>query len=94
MDGQARQRGQAIALFALALAGIVAGVAVVVDGGYAFAQRRVAQNAADFAAMAGTRIIGQKRINLPATAADVTAAIDAALSANDATLLDATYIDH
>jgi hypothetical protein len=94
MNDRPRQKGQAIALFALALAAIVAGVAVVVDGGYAFAQRRVAQNAADFAAMAGTRIIGQKRINLPATASEVTAAINAALTANEATLVDATYVDH
>jgi hypothetical protein len=92
VNGRSRQKGQAIALFALALAAIVAGVAVVVDGGYAFAQRRVAQNAADFAAMAGTRVVGLKRINQPVTAADVSAAIDAALAANDATLIDATYI--
>jgi hypothetical protein len=94
MDAQPRQKGQAVALFALALAAIVAGVAVVVDGGYAFAQRRVAQNAADFAAMAGTRIVGQKRINLPATGAQVEAAVNAALTANDAALVEATYVDH
>jgi Putative Flp pilus-assembly TadE/G-like len=91
-----KQLGQALALFALALAAIVAGVGVVVDGGYAYAQRRVSQNAADFAAMAGTRIIGQKQINNPpgsGTAANVTAAIQAALAANDATLVDADYVD-
>jgi hypothetical protein len=75
------------------MATIVVGVAVVVDGGYAFAQRRSSQNAADFAAMAGTRIVGQKRINNAASATDVTAAINAALAANDATIVDATYVD-
>jgi hypothetical protein len=87
------ERGQAIAIVALGLVAIVAGVAVVVDGGYAFAQRRVSQNAADFAAMAGTRIIGRERINQPASAAQVEAAIDAALAANDASLVKATYVD-
>ena len=37
--------------------------------------------------------MGQKRVNRPATAGDVTAAVNAALAANDATLVDATYVD-
>ena len=37
------QHGQAIALFAIALGALVLGAAIVVDGGYAFAQRRSAQ---------------------------------------------------
>ena len=90
------QRGQALVLFALALTVIVAGVGVVVDGGYAFAQRRVSQNAADFAAMAGTRIIGQARTGQPAgtgTAANVTAAVQTAIAANASVLVDAEYVD-
>jgi hypothetical protein len=93
MNDRSRQQGQAIALLAISMAAIVLGVAVVVDGGYAFAQRRVSQNAADFAAMAGTRMVGQARINNPATAADVTNAVNAALAANQASLVDAAYID-
>jgi hypothetical protein len=91
-----REQGQAIALLAIALVAVVAGVGIVVDGGYAFAQRRVSQNAADFAAMAGTRIIGQKHTGRPAgtgTAANVTAAIQSALAANEAVLADAQYVD-
>ncbi len=91
-----REHGQAIALLAIALAAVVAGVGIVVDGGYAFAQRRVSQNAADFAAMAGTRIIGQMHTGRPAgtgTAANVTAAIQSALAANEAVLEDAQYVD-
>ncbi len=90
------QRGQAIALFALALSALVLGVAVVVDGGYAFAQRREAQNAADFAAMAGTRIVGQKLTNNPpgtGTANNVRNAIQSVLAANDAQLVSAQYVD-
>ena len=90
------QHGQAIALFALALSALVLGVAVVVDGGYAFAQRREAQNAADFAAMAGTRIVGQKLTNNPpgaGTANNVRNAIQSVLAANDAQLVSAQYVD-
>lgn len=90
------QQGQAIALFALTLTAIVLGAAVVVDGGYAFAQRRQAQNAADFAAMAGTRIVGSSKTGLPigaGTAANVRDAINATLAANDAQLVRARYVD-
>ncbi len=90
------QRGQALTLFALALTAIVLGAAVVVDGGYAYAQRRQAQNAADFAAMAGTRIIGQSLTGRPfgtGTAGNVENAILTTLAANDATLVEAEYVD-
>ena len=90
------QRGQALALFTLALAAITLGAAVVVDGGYGFAQRRSAQNAADFAAMAGTRIVGISHTGTPVgtgTAANVENAVRAALTANDAALVSAQYVD-
>ncbi len=90
------QRGQAIALFAIALAALVLGAAVVVDGGYAFAQRRASQNAADFAALAGTRIVGIHLTGRPpgaGTAANVRAAIDATLAANGAQVVDAQFVD-
>ena len=92
---QGNERGQAIALLAIVLAAVVVGVGVVVDGGYAFAQRRVSQNAADFASMAGTRIIGQDRIGAAGigTAANVRGAIQSALTANDSVLVAAEYID-
>jgi hypothetical protein len=83
-------------LFALALTAMVLGAAVVVDGGFAYAQRRAVQNAADFAAMAGTRIIGQKLTGRPAgsgTAANVENAIQSVLAANDAHLQSAQYVD-
>jgi len=89
------EQGQAIALFALVLSVIVLAAAVVVDGGYAFAQRRAAQNAADFAAMAGTRVIGVSLTNQPpgaGTAANVENAITSVLSANGAVLIRARYV--
>jgi hypothetical protein len=88
------QRGQVLVLFTLALTALVLGTAVVLDGGYAFAQRRETQNAADFAAMAGTRIVGMAKIGHAAgTAANVRSAITEALEANDAELTSAVYVD-
>lgn len=71
------QRGQILPLFALGLVAIVAGVGLVIDGGFAFAQRRAEQNAADLAAFAGANALlnGQ----------DATAAALAAAAANDYT---------
>jgi Flp pilus assembly protein TadG len=48
-----RERGQALIIIALAAIGLVAFVALAVDGSAKFSDRRQAQNAADAAAMAG-----------------------------------------
>jgi hypothetical protein len=90
------ERGQVLPLFALSLMALVLGTGLVVDGGYAYAQRRLTQNAADFAAMAGTRIVGQKLTGQPVgsgTAANVKGAIEAVIAANDAELVSAKYVD-
>src|SRR5262245_55708818 len=90
------ERGQIIPLFALALLALVLGTAVVVDSGYGYAQRRETQNAADFAAMAGTRIVGEKLTGKPAgagTAANVQSAIATVIAAHDAELVAAKYVD-
>lgn len=78
------QLGQMVVLFALSLIVLILAVGLVIDGGYAFAQRRGAQNAADFAATAGTHIVAEARIGDMAngTDANVQAAIQAALAAN------------
>jgi len=49
-----RAPGQIMVMFALTLVGILAMVALVIDGGYLYVQRRTAQSAADAAALAGT----------------------------------------
>lgn len=54
------QRGQILVLFAAASTGIILVVGLVIDGGYALAQRRASQNASDFAALAGARVIAEK----------------------------------
>ena len=50
-------RGQILVIFILSLTGLILGVGLVIDGGYALAQRRASQNASDFAALAGARIV-------------------------------------
>lgn len=69
-----RERGQILVIFVLALVAIIAGVGLVIDGGFAFAQRRAEQNAADLGAFAGA--------NALLNGADPTAAARAAAAAN------------
>ena len=68
-----RERGQILVIFVLALVAIIAGVGLVIDGGFTFAQRRAEQNAADLAAFAGANALlnGQN-----ATAAAQATAVD------------------
>jgi len=56
-----KYRGQALVLIALAFAALLALLALAIDGGNAYAQRRRAQNAADAAALAGTRRLWEIR---------------------------------
>jgi hypothetical protein len=49
------ERGQTLVLLVLALFALLAIMALVIDGGMAYAQRRAAQNAADAGALAGAR---------------------------------------
>lgn len=53
--GQQQPRGQILVLVAIMLIGMLAMLALVLDGGNAYLQRRQAQNAADAAALAGAR---------------------------------------
>ena len=80
-----RQRGQTLVLFALIMSFvIIPAVGLVVDGGYALAQRRATQNASDFAALAGARIIAERIGGNTAdgTDANVKAAITQSIAAN------------
>jgi len=54
-----RTIGQMLVVFSLSLTGLVLMVGLVVDGGYALVQRRSSQNSADFAALAGARIVAE-----------------------------------
>lgn len=50
-----KRRGQAMLIVSLAMLALIAAVALAIDGGSMYNQRRVAQNGADGAAMAGAR---------------------------------------
>lgn len=58
--GREGSKGQTIVLFTLMITAFILGIGLVIDGGYALAERREAQNAADFAALAGARIVAHK----------------------------------
>lgn len=53
------EAGQVLVLFALLLPVLFAALAVLIDGSYLYGQRRVAQNAADAAVLAGALTVGK-----------------------------------
>jgi Flp pilus assembly protein TadG len=91
------QRGQTLVIFVLLLPVLLLSAGLVVDAGYGFSQQRTAQNAADFSAMAGTRVLGESLTGKPAGAGtddNVKKAVDSVLSANHAQLVSAKYVDN
>jgi hypothetical protein len=83
---KSKQAGQIMVLFVLAFSSLLLMVGVVVDGGYGLAQRRASQNAADFAALDGARVIAEfiGGNTVDGTDANVTLAIHDTLLANGA----------
>jgi hypothetical protein len=53
------QRGQILPLFVLLLPVVILSVGLVIDGGTALSERRGSQNTADFAALAGARVVAE-----------------------------------
>jgi Flp pilus assembly protein TadG len=82
------QRGQALVLFALSLVVIVLAVGLVIDGGNALVQRRASQNASDFAALAGARIVAEfiSGDTTNGTDANVQLAIQQSIAVNGGTI--------
>jgi hypothetical protein len=89
------ERGQILVIVAVGLVAIVGMVALVIDGGFAWAKQRDTQNAADAAAEAGATIMMQNLAGVsPAkTDADVETAVNQALTENGTTLTVAYYTD-
>ncbi|MCC7354464.1 MAG: pilus assembly protein [Anaerolineae bacterium] len=83
-----REHGQDLVIFALALPVLLAMLALVVDGGFAYAQRRRMQTAADAAALAGGRVIG-----LAQGSAQVAAAVNQYAFNNSAASASWQYIN-
>ena len=95
-ESASSQSGQTLVLFAASAVVLFLMTGLVVDAGYAFAQRRSAQNAADFAAVAGSRILGESFTGKPAGAGtdlNVLQAARAALAANHADFVSAQYVN-
>ena len=77
------ERGQAIVLFALTLVAVLLFTGLAFDGGYAFVNRRDAQNAADLASLAGTRVVADYYTSDPGlTGADVYSAVASSVQQN------------
>lgn len=72
------ERGQSMVLIALVMVGLIAFLALVIDGGMTFAARRQMQNAADAAALAGVRKLFALYYG-PHTAADEQAIYEAVI---------------
>lgn len=92
----ADERGQILIIVAGGLVAIMLGVGLVIDSGYALMQHRVAQNAADSAAIAGTRIVTLHYQSGAGTDADVLEAVEETSLANEvgAGEFEAMYVDN
>ena len=87
-------RGQVIVLIALAMVAMLAAVALVIDGGNAYAQQRKTQNGIDASAESGTAQLARRMVGVTITDADVMSAITQTATANDITTVDdADYVD-
>lgn len=80
LDGHKFQRGQTLVIVAILLVALVAMLALAIDLGVAYSQRRVMQNAADAGALAGARALA---LTVPRNGAQDAAAEAAARAAVD-----------
>lgn len=77
------ERGQILIIVAGGLIGLLAIVALVLEGGTMILNRRDGQNAADLAALAGARMVALNYTDGGRTQADVYAALDSNLEVNN-----------
>ena len=90
---QRRERGQIIVLAAMGMVALIALVALVLEGGNAYAQQRVTQNTVDAAANAGAVVLAQSLGGVAKTTTDVAAAMSPIVAAGPTGLdiLDARF---
>jgi hypothetical protein len=96
-DPYPSERGQVLAIVAGGMLVIIAMVGLIIDGGYAWGQQRITQNAADGVSMAGTAVI-QDYLSDPTTppaptGGDVGCAVVDAADAHEIGLERAEYTD-
>lgn len=90
--GPDRQAGQVLAIFVLGFVAFVAGTALVVDGGNAYAQHRISQNGSDAAAQAGAVVIAENKVGRDRTDLDVKSAVDGVLTEMDMDIVSSTAV--
>ena len=78
-----RPRGQVIPIAALAMISIIGGVALILEGGNAYAHQRETQNGADAVANAGATVLAQYLGGTAKTDSDVVNAMATTSSANN-----------
>jgi hypothetical protein len=89
-----RARGQIIVLIALGMVAMLAAVALVIDGGNAYAQQRKTQNGIDASAESGATQLARMMSGVAITDLDVQTAINQTATANAITTVDeADYVD-
>lgn len=88
-----RDRGQILVIAVLGIVAMIGGTALVLEGGNAYAQQRVAQNGSDAAANAGAVVLGQRLAGVPTTDAMVLDAMTATANANNVDTFTARYTD-
>ncbi|NOZ27464.1 MAG: hypothetical protein GXP39_05345 [Chloroflexi bacterium] len=82
------EEGQSLVVIALAMVALLGMASLAIDGGYAYAQHRRMQNAADLAALAGARALGMGR-----TASEIDQEINYYAQANGASSVSYYFID-
>jgi len=87
-NDQSRERAQSIVILAIAIVGLVALMALVIDGGMLYYYRRQAQTAADAGALAGARELCEGELKPGIEVIAKAAAINYAVNLNNADQVD------
>ena len=89
-----REGGQVLVIVVAAMVSLLGMTGLIVDGGNAWSQQRLTQNATDAASEAGAVVLAQNMGGSPKTDADVQAAVAASVTTNGITLQNAYYTDY
>ncbi|MDT4947284.1 MAG: hypothetical protein QOH14_4017 [Pseudonocardiales bacterium] len=87
------QRGQILVVAVLAMISMIGGVALVLEGGNAYAHQRIVQNSADAVANAAGTVLAQRLAGATKTDADVAAAMNSLSTSNALDSHDGYYTD-